>query len=122
MLKDMLKHVLKVIIIFIISLIMVLLILPVSDSDYSAISDIGFHSFDESPFEFINEVEIQEINFIKTTKYVYYKIKDLVTEEIYYGILDIGWNRVVFNTKRKHRNRYTLFRYINASYCFANSL
>ena len=71
----------------------------VSDSDYSAISGIGFHTFDESPFEFVNEVEIQEINFIKTTKYAYYKIKDLVTGDIYHGILDIGWNRVVFNTK-----------------------
>ena len=70
-----------------------------NSQDYSAIDGIGFHTFDESPFEFINEVEIQEIDFIKTTKYVYYKIKDLVTEEIYYGILDIGWNRIVFNTK-----------------------
>ena len=70
----------------------------VSDSDYSNINGIGFHTFEESPFELINEVEIQEINFIKTTKYVYFKIKDLTTEKIYYGILDIGWNRVIFNT------------------------
>ena len=61
-----------------------------NSQDYSNIDGIGFKTFDESVFEFINEVEIQEIDFIKTTKYVYYKIKDLVKEEIYYGILDVG--------------------------------
>ena len=51
-----------------------------------------------SPFEFLDRVEIQEINFILKNKFVYYKLKRKTNNNYYYGIIDIELNKVVFNT------------------------
>ena len=71
--------------------------------DYITLDNINNISFPEnvnyeSPFEFINEVEIKEIKFIKNYKYAYYKIYNPSKDKTYYGIIDITKNLVVFNT------------------------
>ena len=52
-----------------------------------------------SPLAFIDNVEIQEMNFIPGTKYVYYKIYNQDKNEIYYGFIDLNLNKVVYNIK-----------------------
>ena len=51
-----------------------------------------------TPFEFIDEVEIEEMNFMLYNRFVYYKIKDKNNNKIYHGVLDVILNKVVFNT------------------------
>ena len=52
-----------------------------------------------SPFEFLEEVEIEEMNIVLYNRFVYYKIKEKNNDEKKYnGILDIVLNKVVFNT------------------------
>ena len=51
-----------------------------------------------TPFEFIDEVEIEEMNFMLYNKFVYYKIKDKNNNKIYHGVLDVIMNKVIFNT------------------------
>ena len=54
------------------------------------------------PFEFIDEVEIEEINFMLYNRFVYYKIRNKNNNnEIYHGIIDIVQNKVVFNTNEE---------------------
>ena len=51
-----------------------------------------------SPFSFIDEVEIKEMNFLLYTNYVYYSIYNKINGKTYHGILDIKLNKVIFNT------------------------
>lgn len=53
----------------------------------------------KSPFQFLEEVKIKTIKFIRNTKYVYYEITN--KKESYYGIIDIEINKVIFNTNEK---------------------
>ena len=55
-------------------------------------------NIDKSPFEFYDKISIEQINFIPYTKYAYYKIHNEDKNEIYYGIIDIILNRIIFNT------------------------
>ena len=43
---------------------------------------------EESPIEFVDEVEIEHIRFMYNYKYAYYKIKNLANNKYYYGIID----------------------------------
>ena len=52
----------------------------------------------QSPFNFLEELEIKEINFILGNKYVYYKLKNKNSDKYYHGILDIELNQIIFNT------------------------
>ena len=53
----------------------------------------------KSPFEFIDEVEIEDMNFMISNRFVYYKIKNKNNKnKIFYGVLDVVENKVVFNT------------------------
>jgi len=69
-----------------------------SPSDYHDVSTVQFETHSESPFEFLDEVEIQEMNFLLNNKYVYYKIENKQTNEVYHGILDVVTNKIMFNT------------------------
>ena len=66
--------------------------------DYSNINNIGVINHNFSPIEFLDEVEINKINFIPGTQYAYYEINDLNTKKTYYGFMDIKQNKVLFNT------------------------
>ena len=54
-----------------------------------------------SPFEFVDNVEINEIKFINNYKYAYYNISNPTNGKKYYGIIDISKNKVVFNTEKE---------------------
>ena len=68
------------------------------DTDYSQIDNLTFVNNEKSPFEFQNDVEIIQMENIYNYRYVYYTIKDKVTNIIYHGLLDIILNKIVFNT------------------------
>jgi len=59
---------------------------------------ITYHLDNEnSPLSFTDNVEIDQINFIRGTKYVYYKIKNIDKNNYYYGLIDIKLNKVLYN-------------------------
>ena len=61
-------------------------------------SNVEVINNDKSPFEFIDEVEIKEMKFLLFTKYVYYSIYNKKTKETYHGVLDVIFNKIIFNT------------------------
>ena len=65
---------------------------------YYSVDPIEVQNNYTTPFEFLNEVEIKELNFLLYTNYAYYSIYDKVTGKTYHGILDVKLNKVVFNT------------------------
>ena len=66
--------------------------------NYYYYNDIKFNISSYSPFEFIDEVEIKEMNFISSNRYVYYAIYNKETNETYHGLLDVKTNKIMFNT------------------------
>ena len=54
-----------------------------------------------SPFEFMDEVDINEIIFINNYKYACYNISNPTNWNIYYSVIDIQTNKVVFNTDKE---------------------
>ena len=65
--------------------------------EYYDISPVQVVNNYTSPFEFIDEVEIEEMNFLLYTKYVYYSISNKKTGKKYHGVLDTTLNKVMFN-------------------------
>ena len=61
-------------------------------------NDVEVKNNYNSPFEFIDEVEIKQMKFIPYTKYAYFSIYNKKTEEMYYGVLDITLNKIILNT------------------------
>ena len=53
--------------------------------------------------EFIDEVKIEEIKFIRNTKYIYYKLYNINKNIYYYGIIDVVLNKVIFNTDEQFK-------------------
>ena len=70
----------------------------VSSSDYTNLEPVSVKRNIESPFEFIEEAEIREINILLNTKYAYYTICNTKNETIYHGILDLEKNIIIYNT------------------------
>ena len=56
-----------------------------------------------NPLEFIDEVKIEEIKFIRNTKYIYYKLYNTNKNIYYYGIIDVVLNKVIFNTDEQFK-------------------
>jgi hypothetical protein len=69
--------------------------------DYSKIDNVQWKNNLESPFEFADEVEIQEMKIMFNNNFVYYIIKNKVTNVLYHGILDIYTNKIVWNTEKE---------------------
>ena len=67
----------------------------VKDKNYQS----GKVNNDDSPFRFLDadSFTIKNIKMIRNTKYVYYEIQKN-SNEIYYGIIDIELNKIIFNT------------------------
>ena len=69
--------------------------------DYQNVRQYSVIKNEESPLEFADDVEIEYIKFINNYKYAYYKIKNIINDKYYYGIIDIKKNIVVFNTEKE---------------------
>ena len=61
----------------------------------SSVSDPGMVIRTDSPLTFVTNVEIEEMNLIPETQYIYYKLKD--NDKTYYGFIDIEKNKVLYN-------------------------
>lgn len=75
-------------------------------SEYGNITNHGNYlsigqikKFSESPLEFLDDVEIEKMNFIDNNKYIYYSIFNKNLNKRYHGIMDIMKNLVIFNTE-----------------------
>ena len=62
------------------------------------VGDYTVTKYSESPLIFVDQVEIQELKFMKNYKYAYYKIYNPINLKTYHGIIDTKKNLVVFNT------------------------
>ena len=67
-------------------------------SDYTSIGNVAFHINSNSPFEFVDEAQIIDMNFLLYNKYIYYSINNTKTGEIYHGIYDVKLDKIMFNT------------------------
>ena len=67
-------------------------------SDYSNINPVSVSNNYNSPFEFLEKVEIKEMQFLLYTNYVYYSIYNKISGKTYHGIFDIKTNKIFFNT------------------------
>ena len=70
-------------------------------NDLGSISSYGKFTVnhnDKSPLEFIDNMSLEEIDFIPYTKYIYYKIYNEDKNKYYYGLINIELNKVIFNT------------------------
>ena len=68
---------------------------------YPYYGSLTINTNQDSPLEFVDEVEIEYIKYINNYKYAYYKINNLDTGSTYYGIIDTKKNIVVFNTEEE---------------------
>ena len=75
------------------------------------IKNIGETKKTDLILPFSDKIEIQSMNFIKKTQYVYYTIKNLETGKINYGIMDILSQQVLFNTDHEITNFEPLSNY-----------
>ena len=64
---------------------------------FNNFKDLNFQIFTESPLKFFEKITIIELKFIFAMYFAYYKIKN-DKGKIYYGIIDVPRNRVIFNT------------------------
>ena len=67
---------------------------------------IGIHENSTSPFNYLypNKTIIKNLNMIRNTRFIYYEIEYNKIEEkkeIYYGIIDVELNQIIFNTNEK---------------------
>ena len=53
----------------------------------------------QSPFEFLDDITIKSIKFIRSTKYIYYNIITNSNNKNYIGVIDIEYNKVIYNTE-----------------------
>ena len=67
-------------------------------SNYHNIVIVQIKYNSESPFEFIDEVEIRDINNLLNNKYIYYNIYNNYTGKTNHGLYDIKLNKIMFNT------------------------
>ena len=69
----------------------------VSGEDYYD-NNVEVSNNNNSPFEFIDEVEIEDIDFLIYSKYVYYTLLNKVTGKYYHGVFDVTTHKIIFNT------------------------
>ena len=67
-------------------------------NNYDELNTFQFKTNYTSPFDFIDEVEIKELDFILNNKYMYYTLLNKDNNKTYHGIYDIKLNKIIFNT------------------------
>ena len=70
----------------------------ITGDNYHDLSNVNIHVNDESPFDFVDEVEIEDMNILLYNKYIYYSIKNTKNGKKYHGIYDIKLDKIMFNT------------------------
>ena len=73
----------------------------VTSPNFDSISGVVVKNNLVSPFEFVDEVEIKQMDFMLYNQYVYYAILNKKTNITYNGIPDIKLNKIIFNTEEE---------------------
>ena len=66
--------------------------------DDNTFNSINIQSQEDLTLDFIDKMEILEMNFISQTQNVYYAAKNTIDNKIYHGIIDFKTQKVLFNT------------------------
>ena len=69
----------------------------VTTDDYGNIGNVQIHT-NKSPFDFVDDAHILEMDFVLYNKYIYYTINNTKTGEIYHGLYDVKLDKIMFNT------------------------
>jgi hypothetical protein len=89
------------------------------DITSEAINIYNIHYNNDTPFYFVNDVEIKKMDMIRNTRFVYYEILYNKTNgETYRGIIDLKLNKIIFNTNENIENfkpltNYSMLAFIN---------
>ena len=67
------------------------------DNFQSSAANPGVVKKQNTPLTFVDNVEIQEMNFFKGSKYAYYKIYNTDKNKTYYGIVDVTESKILYN-------------------------
>ena len=65
------------------------------------LSSLNIKNNNYSPFNFEDDIEIKEINFIPNTPNIYYKIHNKKNGNFYYGVIDIITNKIILNIEEE---------------------
>ena len=65
--------------------------------DSNVINSVQIKKKEDLTFDFIDNVEIIEMNFIGETQNIYYAVKNLETNIIYHGVMDFKTQKILFN-------------------------
>ena len=61
------------------------------------VSSFPIFTNERSPFQFFDDMEILDLKFAFNKSYLYYKLNNKQKNKIYYGILDIKANKILYN-------------------------
>ena len=75
------------------------------------IKNIGQTIIKDLTLPFADKIEIEKMNFIKKTPYIYYTVKNLATGKYNYGIMDLLTQKILFNTDQEITNFEPLTNY-----------
>ena len=68
---------------------------------YSDLNNYGCYHNSESPFSFVDNIEIKSVNLIRDTQYAYYEIYNKDKNITYHGLIDIKKNKVLYNLEEE---------------------
>ena len=68
------------------------------------IKNVGETKITDLTLPYSDKIEILSMNFIKKTTYVYYSVKNLETDKVNYGIMELLSQQVIFNTDQEITN------------------
>ena len=73
--------------------------ISISEDNYASSFSEKVVSNNDSPFSFVDNVEILEMKFIPGTTDVYYKMYNKDKNTTYYGLMDLKENKVIYNVE-----------------------
>ena len=68
-----------------------------SIDSYTELSNFAFVHNSESPFQFVDNIEIKEVNLIRNSQYAYYEVYNKDKDITYHGLIDIKLNKILYN-------------------------
>ena len=72
-----------------------------SYTDQNAINNVQITTKEDLTFDFVEKIEIIEMNFIFQTQNLYYTIKNTETNVIYHGVMEFKTQKILFNIDKE---------------------
>ena len=66
-------------------------------TNWVELTGFSYTHHSDSPFYFVDNIEIKEVNLIRNSQYAYYKIYNINKDKTYHGLIDIKLNKLLYN-------------------------